>query len=67
MVAGLLSITVSGSDVSTGGGATATGVSRRLRRSGAVFSRMPREHSATLMLWEGEPLTEMSERLESLA
>ncbi len=30
------------------------------------FQRLLREHPATLMLWEGEPLTETSERLESL-
>ncbi len=30
------------------------------------FQRLLREHPATLMLWEGEPLTETSERLDSL-
>jgi len=30
------------------------------------FQRLLSEHSATLMLWEGEPLTETSERLGSL-
>ncbi len=30
------------------------------------FQRLLREHSATLMLWEGEPLAETLERLEAL-
>jgi zinc transport system substrate-binding protein len=30
------------------------------------FQRLLSEHSATLMLWEGEPLGETAERLESL-
>ena len=30
------------------------------------FQRLLSQHSATLMLWEGEPLAETAERLESL-